>query len=34
MENMITRVTRCKTEQFLTGSWTFAWLLIGYSFML
>ena len=33
-KNMITRATCCKMEKFLTGSWTFAWLLIGYSFML
>ena len=31
MKNMFTRVTRCKMQQFLTGRWSFAWLLVGYS---
>ena len=31
MKNMVTRVTRCKMQQVLTGSWNFAWLLVGYS---
>ena len=31
MKNMVTRVTRCKIQQFLTGSWNFTWLLVGYS---
>ena len=30
MKNVVTRVTRCKMHQFLTGSWNFAWLLVGY----
>ena len=31
MKNVVTRVTRCKMQQFLTGSWNLAWLLIDYS---
>ena len=31
MKNMITRGIRCKMQQFLTGGWNFAWLLVGYS---
>ena len=31
MKNVGTCVTRCKIQQFLTGSWNFAWLLVGYS---
>ena len=31
MKNMVTRVTRCKVQHFLTGSCNFAWLLVGYS---
>ena len=31
MKNVVTRITRCKTHQFLTGIWIFAWLLFGYS---
>ena len=40
MKDMITRVIRCKIcckircyslQQFLTGGWNFAWLLVGYS---
>ena len=34
MKNMVTGVTRCKMQQFLTRTWIFAWLLVGYSFML
>ena len=34
MKNVVTRVTRCKMHRFPTGSWNFAWLLVGYSFML
>ena len=31
MKNVVTRVTRPKMQEFLTGSWNFAWLLVGYS---
>ena len=31
MKNAVTRVTRCKMHQFLTGSWNFAWLPGDYS---
>ena len=31
MKIMLTRVTRCKMQQFLTGRWSFEWLLVGYS---
>ena len=30
MKNMVTHVTRCKMQQFLTGGWNFAWSLAGY----
>ena len=33
MKKMITRVTGCKIKQSLTGSYNFAWLLVGYSFI-
>ena len=28
MKNMVTRVTRCKMQEFLNGSWNFALLLM------
>ena len=31
MEKVVTDVTRCKMQQFLTGSWNFERLLFGYS---
>ena len=34
MKSMVTCVTRCKMQPFPTGSWNFAWLPVGYSFML
>ena len=38
MKNMVTRVTFCKMEQFLTGSsnfsWLLVWLFVGYLLVL
>ena len=31
MKNVVTRLTRCKMQQFLTEIWNFAWLLVSYS---
>ena len=31
MKNVATRVSHCKMQQFLSRSWNFAWLLVGYS---
>ena len=31
MKNVVTRVTRCKMQQPLTGTWNFACFLVGYS---
>ena len=33
MKNVVTRVTRCKMHQFVTGSWNFIWLLVAYSLL-
>ena len=31
MKNVVTRVTRCKMDQFLTRSWNFTLLLVAYT---
>ena len=33
MKNVVARVTRCKIHQLFIGSYNFAWLLVGYSFV-